>query len=194
MHTDRSFPGTAFQQAVEELELYQKPPDEMTPLDVVIWAMDRGCWSRKNLPIGRVWVGPTGPIPQIGEPLGIYADADKAMFHMRLHYASWWNQKLALEKAVAILQFGAASGTIVCEKCGKENTATVRIMKTKRRKRKKGEQEKPFEGWVKCKKCGVRQLIQIQDMPPEGLECPECHAAECFPDENQGPTEGGKSA
>jgi hypothetical protein len=187
---EKTFSGTPFQRACLEIEQYILPPDKMTPIDIVTWAMDAGKWERVFIPgLGTsVWYGPISIMPQMGEPFIFHYDADKAMYHMRVQYASWWGQRAALEKALEFLQFGQAAGTLTCAKCGKKSNVTMRSMG---KKGKGGPPCEPgFRGWVKCQKCGEKTLVQVNDPPDTGgLPCPKCETNACFPDDNQDPPE-----
>lgn len=189
-----TFEGTPFQRACLELERYTLSPDKMTPLDIVTWAMDAGQWKRVFIPglTAHVWMGPNGVAPQMGDPFVIQYDPDKAMYHMRVQYASWWGQRAALERALEFLRFGQAAGTIVCSKCGKKSNVTMKSMQGGGKGKGKGGPpcDSGYRGWIKCQKCGERTLVQVNDPPDSGgLPCPKCENFTCYPDDDQSPPE-----
>lgn len=183
---NRAFAGTPFQRALAELERYSVTPDKMTPLDIVLWAVDAGQWERVDVPgFGIVWEGPVSQMPQMGEPVSTFYDPDKAMYHMRVQYATWWGQRVALEKAVEFLQFGQAAGNIICQKCGKKSSVTIKSMSKGVRKGKAAPCGQGFRGWVKCESCASRFLVQVNDPPDSGgLPCAKCGNKTCYPEED----------
>jgi hypothetical protein len=105
-----SFDGFTYNSLSREYDWFSKPPNLITPYELVKWAITCCGWAtRDNAPQGKLyWWGPSGPTPWTGSRYIEYTDDGVALQVMRSHYSHWWNQRETVKKAFELLDAAEA--------------------------------------------------------------------------------------
>lgn len=90
--TDRDyFKGWSFGKALAAADKYSTPPDKISPVEIIEWALTEGEWYTSEDQTGHtLWCGPSGANLMPGNKKEAFYELKDALPVMHEGYISWW--------------------------------------------------------------------------------------------------------
>lgn len=140
--TDRDyFKGWSFGRAVMAADKYGTPPDKISPVEILEWALTEGEWYTTEDTMGNtLWVGPSGINLIPGAKKEAYYDLKDAMPVMHEGYVSWWRMAASYLEFIESREKAMRDNIIKGFKAWQEKEAKEKQEETKG--------EPNIEGWM----------------------------------------------
>lgn len=96
--------GTSYARTLREFQWFDKSPTQMSPVEIIEWAITCGQWSLAETSGGTLtWRGPWGSPPFPGSEIANFPLREVALQCMRTQYETWYAQKTLVQEAFGAL-------------------------------------------------------------------------------------------